>query len=80
MDGVGRVVEALGGSLTFSILNDLGLARLHDSDAGVCGSEINTNNATVVKTGKRLGRDEKISLLTRRNCLQSWKGVNVCRE
>jgi len=65
----------MGASLTFSILNDLGLARLHDSDAGVCGSEINTNDTTDTRTGKRLERGDWGSLLTRRSCWQSWKGV-----
>lgn len=31
-------------SLTFSVLNDLGLAGLHDSDAGVGSSEVDSHH------------------------------------
>ena len=31
--------------LTFRVLDNLGLARLHDGDAGVCSTEIDADNA-----------------------------------
>ena len=31
--------------LTFSVLDNFGLAGLHDCDAGVCGAKINADNA-----------------------------------
>jgi len=38
-------------SLTFGVLDDLSVARLHDSDAGVGGAQIDTDNAGEVGGG-----------------------------
>ena len=42
--------------LTFGILDDFRVARLHDCDAGVCGSQINANNSTKKLEGAGGGR------------------------
>lgn len=42
--------------LTFGILDNFRVARLHDCDAGVCGSQINANNSTKKLEGAGGGR------------------------